>query len=378
MMGEILVGARTIRRRRNRRRLLSRYLLVPQRLLRVVGGLFALVGLVILVRIPFFYVRSWWVGQHLVHEATVALPKNHGHPATPWPSNLMDVIHIPSLGLTAPVLQGTQDAQLNVAVGHLPTSVNPGMPGLSILAGHDVTWFRHINRLKPGDTIVVEGRYHTYTFHVSHSAVVHVGTSIYNTTMSSIVLEACYPLNALYLTPYRYMVWATLVSSASKTKNTPQIPPNTQYTPVGIPSAVSDQGLTLATNYIPMGHLAILGNPTPAWKQSNAPLNAADATTTLFLAALHIAQANNPIWWQQLAPSIPYSTITPLVTGQITHYVSLANESELVQGNSLESTEIQVAVAIGGGTAPGIYRITVNVAARGHNMMLTGFTLASS
>ena len=33
---------------------------------------------------------------------------------------------IPAIGLTAPVEEGTDDAQLNVAVGHVPTSVWPG------------------------------------------------------------------------------------------------------------------------------------------------------------------------------------------------------------------------------------------------------------
>lgn len=375
-------GPSTHRYRSSRSRRRRRFRLVPARLARMAGLLLVIGGLIVLARIPYFYVRSWWVGQHLVHETMTSAPKKPATSAVAsaasWPPSLMDIIRIPTLNLTAPVLQGIQDAELNVAVGHLPTSVNPGTPGLSVLAGHDVTWFRHINRLKPGDTILVEGRHHTYTFHVTHSAVVHVGTPIYNTTTPSIVLEACYPLNALYLTPYRYMVWATLAASPSPTKKTPDIPPNTQYTPVGIPPAVAAQGLTLATNYLPMGQLTILGDPSPAWKQSNAPLNAADATTTLFLAALHIAQANNATWWHQLAPNIPYSTIMPLVTGQIVHYMSLVNESEQVHGQSLDGTKVQLTVDIGGGIAPGVYQITATMMAQHHLLRLTRFTLESS
>ncbi len=342
------------------------------------GGLLTLSGLVEIGRIPFFYVHSWWVGKHLV-SATVRTKKLYkkGQPATSWPAGLMDVIHIPDLKLTAPVLQGIQDAELNVAVGHLPTSVNPGMPGLSVLAGHDVTWFRHINRLKPGDVIVVQGRNHTYTFHVTHSAVLHVGTPVYNTTAPSIVLEACYPLNALYLTPYRYMVWASMVKETSQTHAvSPSVPPNTRYTPVGIPSVVAAQGLTLATNYLPMGHLTILGHPSATWKQSNAPLNAADATTTLFLAALHIAHANNSTWWHQLAPSVPYATIMPLVTGQITHYGSLVNETEEVQGHTLKSTEIQLRVTIGGGTSAAVYQLTERTTTQSRRLVLQQFSLS--
>ncbi|AUW94235.1 hypothetical protein BXT84_09985 [Sulfobacillus thermotolerans] len=288
----------------------------------------------------------------------------------------MDIIRIPKLDLTAPVLQGIQDAVLNVAVGHLPTSVNPGRPGLSVLAGHDVTWFRHINRLKPGDVIVVQGRTHTYTFHVTHSTVVHVGAPVYNTPGPSIVLEACYPLNALYLTPYRYLVWASLVKETGQ-RQMPSVPANTQYIPQGIPSAVAAQGLTLATNDLPMGHLTILGQPSATWKQSNAPLNAADATTTLFIAALHIAHANNARWWHQLAPSVPYATIMPLVTGQITKYLSLVNEIENVQGTNLKDTEIRLTVEITGGIAPGIYQVEAATLANSQKITLTAFNLYS-
>ncbi len=71
----------------------------------------------------------------------------------------------------APIMPGIQDAQLNVAVGHLPSSVNPGVSELSVLAGRHVTWFRNKNRLKPGDTIVGQGRNHTYTFHVTQCGI---------------------------------------------------------------------------------------------------------------------------------------------------------------------------------------------------------------
>lgn len=375
-MGETLVGERSDRYNHSRKGRRTHYRLVPKRLWQTIGILLAAGGLFMLLGIPFFYVRSWWIGQRLMQEATTSVSSRSPiHSQGHWPKDLMGVIQIPSLGLTAPILQGTQTAELNVAVGHLPTSVDPGNPGLSVLAGHDVTWFRHINRLKSGNSIVVRGRNYTYTFKVTHSAVVHVGTPVDNTKTASIVLEACYPLNALYLTPYRYLVWATLIKKSHAThQNAPQVPPNTQYRPINIPRAVNAQGLTLATNYLPMGHLTILGNPSPSWKQSNAPLNAADATTTLFLAALHIAYAHNTTWWHQFAPAIPYSTLGPLLSGQVTHYVSLVNETENVRGDTVESTQLQMVVDMGGGT-PGSYKITLGTTVRGAEIKMASFQL---
>lgn len=334
-----------------------------RRTMRLAGWGLLFVGLFVLGRIPFFYLRSWWVGHTLVQTALKASPTNnhhgHGQSVAPWPSSVLSVLEIPSLGVNAPVIQGTQMQQLNVAVGHLPSSVYPGQSGTSILAGHNATWFRHINRLKSGNVITVVDRHRVLTYHVTRSAVLGVGAPVYNTSNSSIVLEACYPLNVLYLTPYRYLVWATLVSIRSTKTGKPTIPPNTQYTPVGIPPAVQAQGLTLATNYLPMGTLTIQGHPSKSWRQSNAPLNAADATTTLFFAMLHIAQANNSTWWHELAPNLPYSTIQPLIGSQITHFLSQADEFETVTGNKISGSALQIEVQLTGGTNPGDYKIAM-------------------
>lgn len=308
-----------------------------------------LVGLFVLGRIPYFYLRSWWVGSHLAQSALSAAhvkDSKSRQPVRPWPSSVLSVLEIPSLGVKAPVIQGTQMAQLNVAVGHLSSSVYPGQAGTSILAGHNATWFRHINRLKPGNLITVVERHRILTYHVTRSAVVGVGTPVHNSSNSTIVLEACYPLDVLYLTPYRYLVWASLVSTKSTTNGSPAVPPNTQYTPVGIPASVNAQGLTLATNYLPMGTLTIHGNPSKQWRQSNAPLNAADATTTLFFAMLHIARSNNPTWWREFAPNLPYSTVSQLTEYPISHYLSQANETEVVRGTTVIQTSLSVQVVL--------------------------------
>jgi sortase A len=328
-------------------------------------------GAVVLLRIPFFYLRSWWVGGHLARAALTDL-KHHRRAApkavaAAWPAGVQAVLEIPTIHLVAPVVQGTQDAQLNVAVGHLTTSVEPGQAGTSILAGHNVTWFHHINQLHAGDQIRVLTPHHRWVFQVTQAKVVHVGTPVYNTPYPSLVLEACYPLDALYLTPYRYLVFARLEQSAGSHGAVLSLPENVNYTPVGIPAAVQAQGLTLATNYLPMGKLRIVGTPTVRWRQSNAPLNAASATTTLFLAALHILRDHNPAWWHDLAPSVPYTTMAPLTTGHIAHYDSLADESETVVGDRVTQTTLTVTVQITGGTAPGVYTLIEHTSVSGHN-----------
>lgn len=188
--------------RKNRKRQRTRYV-------RMAGWILVAVGAVVLGRIPWFYVRSWWVGTHLAQAAMADLHTQDRTAGRGWPRSVQAVLEIPVLQLTAPVVQGIQTAQLNIAAGHLPTSVEPGQPGTSIVAAHNVTWFRHINRLKPGATIRVLTPHTTLVFRVATSRIVHVGTPVANTPNASLVLEACYPLNALYLTPYRYLASPT-------------------------------------------------------------------------------------------------------------------------------------------------------------------------
>jgi hypothetical protein len=62
-------------------------------------------------------------------------------------------LSIPAIHLQAPVEEGTEDQELNVAVGHAPASVWPGAAGTSVFLAHDVSYFVHLDALKPGDVI---------------------------------------------------------------------------------------------------------------------------------------------------------------------------------------------------------------------------------
>ena len=85
---------------------------------------------------------------------------------------LSGILSIPSLNLKAPVEEGTDDAELNVAVGHDPYSVWPGLNGAAVFLAHDVSYFVHLNSLSPGDIITYQTACNTVQFRVSGSQVV--------------------------------------------------------------------------------------------------------------------------------------------------------------------------------------------------------------
>ncbi len=94
---------------------------------------------------------------HIVHHrpaaAAVFVPVRAG-PTAPA-GQVVATLSTSALSLVTAVVQGTSDATLLVAPGHYVSSVMPGQVGTSVIAAHNATFFRHLNRLQRGDRIVV-------------------------------------------------------------------------------------------------------------------------------------------------------------------------------------------------------------------------------
>lgn len=85
-------------------------------------------------------------------------------------------ISIPAIGLLDEVvLEGTEDDQINVGVGHYVQTSLPGAAGTFGLAGHRTGWgepFRELHLLRPGDQVIVETVDRVYTYTVTGGTVV--------------------------------------------------------------------------------------------------------------------------------------------------------------------------------------------------------------
>lgn len=353
-----------------------------------------LAGVVTLARIPYFYLHSHIRGQQLLHQAQQAVAagrqsSSSGSAAASaakvpmtsvnllkpaQPGEVLGTLSVPTLHLTAPMLQGTQDAQLNVGVGHLTTSVMPGQRGTAILAAHNATWFRHINNLRPGDQIVVTVPGSTYTFAVTDERVVHTGTPVYNSSTPTLVLEACYPLDALYLTPYRCLVFARLVSggSASTTDSSSLAADSAGEYTAQIPTDLTQQGLTLATNSLPMGKLTYTGSPALTYTESNQPLSASSTLVALYLGWLHASAESSATDLSALdaAEDGAQMSVNPAYGVPLK---SMQHESPFdvtlhVDGTTLTQATGQTTVKLG---SRGAYRVTVVAHVDGDKLTLT-------
>ena len=116
---------------------------------------------------------------------------------TPGPGQAIR-IRIPAIGVDAPVVEGDGWEQLKKGVGHHPGSANPGQRGNLVLSGHDDVYgevFRYLDRLKPGDEIIVYTADKAYTYIVTETHIVEPTDVqwLAPTSQPTITLISCYP-----------------------------------------------------------------------------------------------------------------------------------------------------------------------------------------
>ena len=287
--------------------------------------------------------------------------------------NPAGLLEIPALGLVAPVLQGTDDKVLSYAVGHVPASVWPGDQGTTVLSAHDVTWFSQIDSLKTGAQVRYVTPCRTFVYVVTSHQVVRAGSPVYNTSAGRIVLDTCYPLNALYITPFRYLVYAGLAETA------PTVPVRTPAVPapltILVPAALAAQGLSLQQNYAPLGTLTLAGAPSAAWRQANAPLQDEATALTAYFGILRSAEQGEWDWWARLAPAVPVSAAADITGGQISGYLSRLRITLLARGSQVTGATLAATVTVTG-PRPGTYDLTVTETVIGrHRLVVSGFRL---
>ncbi|HEX3334425.1 MAG TPA: sortase [Acidimicrobiales bacterium] len=293
------------------------------------------------------------------------------------PGQLSGILSIPAINLQAPVEEGTDDPELNVAVGHDPQSVWPGVAGAAVFLAHDVSYFVHLNALKPGDVITYSTACNTVKFTVSGQQVVPAGSPVSNTTTPSLVLDTCWPPNALFFTPDRLLVRATEVGAATKGGNlnpgkefikTVQA---TNYT-TSAPASLQAQGLTLEQNEAPMGTMSLV-NASVDFSQSPGPLSLEAAALETYFGGLHAAAQLNAQWWNAIAPkvAIPPGIFGATVTG---HDAPLDVEIDSSGGNPSQVV-LRTTVTLEGGSDPGEHAMTVVLPVRGAEVYIGSWSL---
>jgi len=84
-------------------------------------------------------------------------------------------IQIPAIGVDAPVVQGDSWEQLKKGVGQQIGTPDPGKNGNIVLSGHNDVYgevFRYLDRLSPGDSIILFSSQRQYTYIITGTQMV--------------------------------------------------------------------------------------------------------------------------------------------------------------------------------------------------------------
>ncbi len=332
-------------------------------------------------------VRAHAVGHELQGVAGTAVRRGRGFDAEstcrapePRPGQVAGLLEIPSLGLRAPVEQGEGDGVLSAAVGHDPSSVWPGADGTAVFAAHDVSYFARIDLLRQGAVIRFVSACTTTTFSVTGHRVVQAGSPVADGTRPTLLLDTCWPTNALWWTPDRLLV------SAVETRSVPtapaggahQLPTPTSSAPLAVPApeALVAQGLTLDTNPTLLGTLSVVGRASGGLVESPAPLAAEEAALTAYYGGLHSIEAGSRAWWSAIAPHVPFPAAWSgsAVTRYVTRLgISVSARGSQVVGAALGAT-LELRSAAG---AVDTVHLAVTTVVRGGTLEISKWTISS-
>ena len=107
-------------------------------------------------------------------------------------------LQIPALNVDAPIVLGDGFEQLKKGVGQSVASVNPGQNGNMILSAHNDVYgeiFRYLDKLAPGDQIIIYTQQRQYVYVVDRTAIVEPTAVevLASTGNPTVTLISCYP-----------------------------------------------------------------------------------------------------------------------------------------------------------------------------------------
>ncbi|NEC08736.1 class E sortase, partial [Streptomyces sp. SID7909] len=215
---------------------------------RGIGELFITLGVLMLLFVTY---QLWWtnvradqIAGRETHKIQDDWAKNEKTPEKQEafePGQGFAIIHIPKLDVVTPIAEGTSKEKVldRGMVGHysekpLKTAMPSAKEGNFALAGHRNTHgepFRYINRLKPGDPIVVETREAYYTYEMTSELA---QTSPSNVSVIApvpeqsgftkpgryITLTTCTPE---FTSTYRLIVWGKMVDERPRSEGKPDV-----------------------------------------------------------------------------------------------------------------------------------------------------------
>lgn len=124
-------------------------------------------------------------------------------------------LKVPTIELEQNIYQGDTLDLLLYGVGHYSGSYFPGEGGTILFSGHNNgKYLRKIEYLKPGEKIIVDAEYGTYTYEMVESKILKI-EELENLEIKQdeeqLIIYTCYPFDTIGYKANRYVVFAKLV-----------------------------------------------------------------------------------------------------------------------------------------------------------------------
>ncbi|KAF0820630.1 MULTISPECIES: class D sortase [unclassified Cytobacillus] len=126
------------------------------------------------------------------------------------------ILKIPRLEAELPIIEGTDEDELEKGVGHYSTTAFPGQPDQILLSGHRDTVFRSLGELKIGDIFKISMPYGEFTYEITDSRIVDADdTTVIRSTAPHEILtvSTCYPFSYVGNAPSRYILNAKRIQN---------------------------------------------------------------------------------------------------------------------------------------------------------------------
>ncbi|WP_264740314.1 class D sortase [Cytobacillus firmus] len=126
------------------------------------------------------------------------------------------ILKIPRLKADLPIIEGTDENELEKGVGHYSKTVFPGQSDQILLSGHRDTVFRSLGELGIGDIFQVSMPYGKFTYEITDSMIVDADdTTVIRSTAPHEILtvSTCYPFSYVGNAPSRYILNAKRIQN---------------------------------------------------------------------------------------------------------------------------------------------------------------------
>ena len=141
------------------------------------------------------------------------LNRGSSAPVKAKPGDLIGLLEIPRIRLSAVVVEGDDDRALITSIGHLPDTPLPWQGGNSAFAAHRDTFFRPLRDIQIGDALRISSVNGYLEYRVRQMLVVGPNDVwvLDPTHQAMLTLITCYPFGYIGHAPERFVVHAEQV-----------------------------------------------------------------------------------------------------------------------------------------------------------------------